>query len=244
MGNRFGGTELKKEKWFVIIWLFLAIAIAAMIVFPIGLKIIRLGIVLGIVLLLGSGIYFFWKNKVVRFILILVVGIIGLVMLIPGNDGNAENLRATYVSTLEKYEGVKYTWGGENKLGIDCAALVREGYIHANAKIGIKTLNPKLIKRAFFIWWNDCSADALGKEYKGMTTLIIRLDSMKSLDYTTIKQGDIIVAEKGFHTFVYIGDRLWLEANPEKGKVIKVTSELKEKEWASVPIKLMRWRNL
>ena len=232
---------MKKESILKLIWLALFVGVLIMIIFPISFGFIRLGIVIGLVTLLISGTYLFWQNIFTR----VVFGAIGLIVLciafLPGSNANTETLRNAYVESLQGYEGVKYIWGGENKIGIDCAALVREAYVDANIKVGVKTLNPKLVRNAFFVWWNDCGADALGNSYKGMTKLLFRAKSMDELDYSTIIPGDIIVAEKGFHTFAYIGSNTYIEADPVKGKVVKVASSAKSKNWKDVPIKLMRW---
>ena len=121
---------------------------------------------------------------------------------------------------------------------------MREGYIDANLKTGLKDANPRMIRRALYIWWNDCAADALGDGYKGMTKLVQRADSMEELDPAQTMPGDIIVPESGFHTFVYLGDGDWIEADPEKGKVLRINNADRSREWRDIPVKLLRWSEL
>jgi hypothetical protein len=235
------GGKVKKQNFFIIIWILLLVVEVIMVIFPIGTGLIRLGVVLDFVLLLSSGLYLFWRNNYLRLCFLLIGIIILLVIIIPGHNDNSKQLQNEYVHSLLEYENVRYVWGGENKIGIDCSGLVREGFIDANLKLGAKTLNPKLLRRAFFIWWYDCSADALGDSYRKMTILILKAQSMDELDYNNIELGDMIVAEKGFHIFAYIGDNTWIEANPDKGKTVKVSATEKAKAWKGIPIKLIRW---
>ena len=58
-----------------------------------------------------------------------------------------KTLRQKYVDSLVRYEGTKYVWDGENRLGIDCSGLVRKGLIDAAVRAGISTWNPRLIRR-------------------------------------------------------------------------------------------------
>ena len=235
---------MKKQKLFIIAWVVLWIIVLIMLIFPVGIGIFRLGIILGFIFLWSSGIYLFWRTIYIRVLFLLIAIVVLIIIIIPGHKANSKQLQNEYVNSLLGYENVRYIWGGENKNGIDCSGLVREGFINANFRVGIKTLNPKLIKRAFYIWWYDSSADALGNSYRQMTTLVLKAKSMDELDYNNIMPGDIIVAEKGFHTFAYIGSNTWIEANPDKGKTVKISSVEKAREWQDIPIKLVRWSEL
>ena len=68
--------------------------------------------------------------------------------LFPGREHDSRTTRE-YVTELLRYEGAKYIWGGENWLGIDCSGLVRSALITANYKLGILTLNPRLVGKGF-----------------------------------------------------------------------------------------------
>jgi hypothetical protein len=240
----FKEEKVKKQKLFIIAWITLLVIVISMLILPVGTGIIRLCIIFGLILLWSSGIYLFWRTIYLRALFLVIAIVVLLIILIPGHKDNSKQLQNEYVYSLLGYENVRYIWGGENKIGIDCSGLVREGFINANFKVGVKTLNPMLIRRAFFIWWYDCSADALGNSYRQMTTLVLKARSMDELVYNDIMPGDIIVAEKGFHTFAYIGDNTWIEANPNKGKTVKVSSDEKAMEWKDIPIRLMRWSEL
>lgn len=151
-----------------------------------------------------------------------------------------DDLRRNYVGSLLKYEGTRYIWGGENWLGIDCSGLVRSGLIAANYRQGILHLNPSLVREGFSLWWHDCSARALGEEYRGRTRLLVSAASINVIDYATILPGDIAVTDDGIHTLAYLGDRVWIEADPDVKKVIKVQAPAKN-PWFDQPVKVMRW---
>lgn len=235
---------MKRKRLFITVWVALWVILLTMLIFPVSIGFIRLSIILGFILLWSSGIYLFWRNVYLRVLFLLIAIVVLTIIIIPGKKANSKQLQNEYVNSLLAYENVRYIWGGENKIGIDCSGLVREGFINANLKIGVKTLNPRLIRRAFFIWWYDCSAEALGNNYRQMTTLVLKSREMDELDYNNIIPGDIIVAETGFHTFAYIGNNTWIEANPDKGKTVRITSDEKAKEWADIPIRVVRWSEL
>ena len=58
---------------------------------------------------------------------------------------DVQSLRSKYILAVQGYEGTPYVWGGENRMGIGCSGLVREGLIQANLQQGITTLNPTLV---------------------------------------------------------------------------------------------------
>ena len=151
-------------------------------------------------------------------------------------------LRDKYIKSLLNYEGTKYIWGGESKYGIDCSGLIRCGMINTNMKEGIKELNSRLIREALFLWWNDCSAKELGNGYRNKTIQIATAKSINEIDYRLLLPGDFVVTESGVHTLAYIGNQTWIEANPDKMKVIVETNPNYDNNWFNIPVKVMRWK--
>lgn len=225
-------------------WLILLLVVFGLALCPLGYNFIRIGIVGGGALLVLGGLFIFWKSLYVRFLLLAVCLLALLVIFLPGGKPDAGVLRSKYVSALLKYENTLYIWGGENRAGIDCSGLVREGYVDANRSLGISTLNPQLLRRAFFVWWNDCSASALGNEYLGMTKLVLKADAMEKLDYTLLKPGDIAVIGTGYHTFAYLGGERWIEASPLSGNVHKISGADRAQISAGALVRIMRWSEM
>lgn len=235
---------MKKQLLLAAIWVLGLVAVVLLMLLPVQGGAVRLGMVLGVIFLWIFGLFAFWKNLLLR-ILFGVVGIIAvLVILLPGRGADAGRLRNAYLDSLSGYEGVKYVYGGENRIGIDCSALVREAYVEAILKTGLMTLNPGLLRRAFFVWWHDSASDALMNGYQGMTVFVEKADSMDQLDYARIKPGDIMVAEKSLHTIAYLGNDTWIEADPAASKVVKVSTPVKARYWKRAHVQVVRWREL
>ena len=227
------------------LWWYLLIAVlVCLLLFPVGTRGIRYFIIIGGVVLVVAGFILYWKNLYLRYLLVALCLVCLLIITLPGRRADSGELRKEYLSSLSSYTNTRYIWGGENHLGIDCSGLVREGMVDANRSLGIKTLNMGLVRRSFYIWWNDCTARDLGNGYRQMTRPVLQADSMDALDYHKLMPGDILVNDDGVHTFAYLGDLMWIEASPVKGKVIKISGKEKAKEWGGIKIKIVRWSEL
>ena len=147
---------------------------------------------------------------------------------------------------LLTYEKVPYVWGGESKRGIDCSGLMRCALIDAEVRRGITSLNPSLVRAGFSLWWNDCSARAMKDEFQGRTHLLFTVDSINQIDSAEIKPGDIAVTSSGVHVLAYVGNKTWIEADPNEGaghQVIEVKTPARN-AWFNMPVHVMRWREL
>lgn len=231
------------QRLAIIIWLTMLIIVSCLVLFPIWWGIIRLGIVIGCIFLWVEAIYIVWNYQTVRTLCIIFTLLAIAFVSLPGNNGDPNKIREVYTEKLKKYEGVRYIWGGKNSRGIDCAGLVRKGYIDANVSLGIETGNPKLLRRAFFVWWYDCAADALGNEYRNMTTKIADAQSIDQFR-DLLQPGDLVVGlPDGFHVLAYLGNEQWIEADPTPGKVVVISTKRKAELWEGIPVRLVRWNN-
>lgn len=210
---------------------------------PVSYGIMRLGSVMLGSVIWASGLYLFWQQKPIRVICLIWALLVSLLILLPGRAADPNTLAAAYVQELNRYEGTQYFWGGENKLGIDCSGLVRQGLIQANWKLGVKSLNPALIRKGFELWWYDAGADALRDEYRNYTSRGIRVESINQLEPATIQPGDLAVTVDGEHILAYLGDRTWIEADPGEQKVIKIKTP-SNNVWFTTPVYILRWRQL
>lgn len=192
-------------------------------------------------LFLGLSIWLLaeWWRVAVASIILLCVAFVSL----PGRSIDVNGLRERYVDCVARYEGVRYCWGGESFLGIDCSGLVRRGMIDACLLEGISQFNPALVRHALFLWWNDCSAKALGNHYRGLTQKINRYEALNEISDAQLKKGDMAVTFDGAHVLVYSGNGRWVEADPIPRKVVevKVPSDLC---WFNVPVNIVRWKLL
>ena len=184
-----------------------------------------------------------WRSVALRSFHGALVLATALLCLGPGRPFIPESLRAQYLSSLLAYEGSAYVWGGETRLGIDCSGLVRKGLINASIHQGIRTLNPRLLRLAFDLWWHDATAKALGEGYRGLTKSIAQVPRLAGGLPVGLMLGDLAVTSDGVHVLVYLGDSRWLEADPYLGHVVLLRSTARN-PWLTVPVRLVRWRAL
>jgi hypothetical protein len=150
---------------------------------------------------------FSWRLKWLRLVVLTLslFMIVGLGM--PGRNTDKQALRERYIDTLRSYDGTRYVWGGENRLGIDCSGLIRVGLINANVCEGLQTLNPAPLRTGLSLWWQDCSARALGEEYRQSSRHLLDASSINQLDQTQLQPGDFAVTDDGVPVMAYLGGR-------------------------------------
>jgi len=165
------------------------------------------------------------------------------VLALPGRPFSQASLRAAAVNELRSFEGTRYVWGGENRLGIDCSGLVRQALIRASLKEGVSSLNGNLVRLAFSLWWFDSSALALRDEYRGTTSVLFEAPSINAVPTDRLAPGDFAVTSDGIHVLAFLEDHRWIEADPGLGRVVVVDTPTSN-PWFGVPIHLLRWRAL
>lgn len=178
-----------------------------------------------------------WNVKPLRFVLLGLVALCGVVLALPGRG--TDGLREAYVRALRTYEGDHYVWGGENHRGIDCSGLVRRAMVDANLHQGLTRLDGAALRRALELWLFDASASALGQQYRGWTRELFRAPSLVAADDSRLVPGDLAVTQDGLHVLVYLGDRKWIQADPVP---MRVHADVVEpKGWFTHPVVLLRW---
>ncbi|HAV62552.1 MAG TPA: hypothetical protein DCY13_09330 [Verrucomicrobiales bacterium] len=215
--------------------------IAAM--YPVEYRLSRVGLVVGLVLLLAGSLWLWWGNRLMRFSVVgLMVAALILVAL-PGREADTEELRSAYANSLRGYAGTRYIWGGERSLGIDCSGLVRRGLINAQFRRGLLTMNGRLIRQALHLWWHDCSANALKDRHRDLTQTLFEQADIVSADHDRLQIGDLAVTRDGVHVLAYLGDHNWIQADPDLGRVLTVGLPTTN-HWFHHPVVFMRWRTL
>jgi len=230
----------KRELSLLKRWVALWPITAGIILYPINNFPLRIVSLLGLATLWIGLLYFYWRRTVIRLAAVVVAGCAGLFLVCPGRDFDAEALRRKYVSSLMAYQGTRYIWGGENRLGIDCSGLVRSGLIVANYEQGFSTLNPRLVREGLSLWWHDCSARALGEEYRNRTRILFSAQSINEVDYTKLLSGDLAITEDGIHVLAHLGAGKWIEADPQEKHVIALSAP-GTNAWLREPVRLVRW---
>jgi hypothetical protein len=227
-----------------LLWCLTLFLLVVLLIQPIGYGLMRLAIVGSVVAILSGILYLWWRRVAVRIATMLLTLVLMLFLLSPGRPVNVELLRAEYIRSLHTYLGTTYVWGGENRWGIDCSGLVREGLIQANLQQGITTLNPTLVRQGLAMWWFDLSALALRDGERGWTTRLFRAENINSIDSTQLLAGDLVATVDGQHILAYVGRNTWIEADPGYHKVMVVTVPDPVNIWFGVPVYALRWQQL
>lgn len=232
---------LKRQLWKR--WLLLWPMTAALYFYPINNRFIRITLLLLGIVLIGGLLGFYWQRRRLR--LTILTGLVGagIFLMLPGTFPNPLSLRQRYLNALQSFENTRYVWGGEGKLGIDCSGLLRASLIKAFICEGLQTVNPKAIRLGIELWWNDCSARALGEEYKTLTKRLFEYPALNELQHEQLQPGDLAVTGDGLHVLAYLGDQKWIQAEPNIKKVISLTAP-STNEWFQTPVRLMRWHAL
>lgn len=231
---------LRRLPWFL--WIGACVVLCACLAFPITNTLIRLVTVTCVVAVWFGLIALLWRRTIARFSLLGFTGIVAAFMLLPGKaNPNCDALRDGYAERLRCYEGVTYVWGGEGPTGIDCSGLIRRGLIDAFIFAGLRNLDPGLVRRAAALWWSDCRASALGQCRDGITTPVSEAPSVNRLDHAAVLPGDLAVTANGVHVMAYLGDHIWIEADPGVGRVVAVPVPAPDNPWFRVPIRVVRW---
>ena len=142
-------------------------------------------------------------------------------------------LQDKYVTALIHYKGKQYApYGSDN--GISCSTLVRQALIDA---LGVDSNSRTVIEA------HPCSSEGLKQGCSGGLRLILHASSLKTIDYTKLKKGDIAVLGNtwGIHTMAYIGDETWIHADPIAGKVIESKIPDEDDDWINYQVNVMRW---
>ena len=220
-------------KWFVVLW-------AILLVFPIEYQATRLLLIAGAVLGWVEAMCLWWQAKLVRAGLVAMTVVFAAIVSLPGRPVKPESLGADYCHGLRLYRGVRYVWGGEGFLGIDCSGLVRKGFVWGQLLQGMRTFNGTPIREALVLWWRDASAKALRDGIHGYTRQLFSAESIAKADHSRLRPGDLAVTADGIHIMAYLGNGTWIEADPTAHRVIEITLPTTN-QWFRLPVVFLRW---
>ena len=117
------------------LWIWLGIVTLIIGLWPIEYGITRCAFGVGLVFTWVGALIFFWRRRALRVVLvsIAVFGIVACCL--PSRAVNSQQLSSDYVKMLRCYCGVRYVWGGEGFLGIDCSGLPRKALVWHNSSM-------------------------------------------------------------------------------------------------------------
>jgi hypothetical protein len=218
-----------------------AAVLALLLAYPVRTLFIRSSIIacgVGILLLTTAILwrFRFWRWVPMAF---AVCGV--ALMILPGRAVDRNALRNRYVQSLLHYEGTRYVWGGENRLGVDCSGLLRAALVDACWVEGIERGNPTLLRRAAWLWWHDESAAQMAADYLQVTERVGDAAPLKARPNEELAAGDFAVTADGSHVLAYAGEGRWIEADPYQMKVL-VMEPGSTSPWWDVKVVPGRWR--
>lgn len=188
-------------------------------------------------------LWWFWPQTKLRYAWLGGSGLLLALLVFGGRAPAADQLQQAYVSALQRYEGSPYVWGGENHLGIDCSGLARAAMIDAQLQMGLTQVSPAAFRQALSIWFYDAGADTLAAGFRGKTRQVLTTPAINQLDHQQLQPGDMMVDAKGVHAMIYLGDKTWIEADPNAMRVIRVTVPTNN-HWFQIPSRIVRWQSL
>ncbi|MEI6561779.1 MAG: NlpC/P60 family protein [Verrucomicrobiota bacterium] len=219
--------------------------LAALVLYPLSLGWIRATGAALMGLLAAGLLGLCWPYRFLRWTLLGVYIALALFAALPGStDYDRAALRQEVAQALQRYEGVRYVWGGEGCWGIDCSGLVRRGMIDGTFLYGARTLNPYLLRQAIRLWWHDVSAQDMQLGARGNAKKITEEKSLALLNDKNLHPGDFAITSNGVHALAYLGDHVWIEADPGEMKVLQVNARTAKNDWLRVPVSILRWRLL
>lgn len=222
------------------IWIWIAILTVIVCLYPVEYQITRIAVVAGLATTWTGGLLLWWKRKAIRVVLLVMGGLPAIAVCLPRRSVDPDLLAPDYSRGLRLFRGVRYVWGGEGLLGIDCSGLVRKGLVWGQLYHGLRTFNGTPIRDAIALWWHDSSALALRDGYRGWTTELFRADSIAGFDHSMLKPGDLAVTADGMHVMAYLGTSTWIEADPGVHRVIEVVPPTGN-PWFKTPVVFVRW---
>jgi hypothetical protein len=209
--------------------------------YPVGSRILRLGLLVAVGGAWLGLLILAWKKKPVRIALLALPLLIGVPFLLPARPLDQNELRRDYLQRMAGFEGTRYHWGGENSLGIDCSGLPRRALRESLLSYGIRNADGGALRMVLEQWWFDASARALSEGYRDYTVPLATFGTIEKMDYAGLAPGDLAVTTDKRHVLAYAGDDRWIQADPGIGFVATRHGRTAKNPWFQREVTLHRW---
>ncbi len=182
-----------------------------------------------------------WNRKPLRVVALVLPSLAAIPFILPGGKIDEDELRQNYVRRMGEFQGTNYFWGGESSRGIDCSGLPRRSLRDALLEYGFEHINGDAFRGYVEQWWFDASAKALGEGYRAYTTPLGITGTIRDMDYSGLVPGDLAVTTSGVHILAYVGEGLWIQADPGIGSVATLNGRTGDNDWFLTPVTTHRW---
>jgi NlpC/P60 family len=230
------------HRWLWLLAVGQVVVFIALALWPINSFMVRAPMIFLAITLWATVVALGWNHRILRSFVIILPVLAMIALLLPARAVQVEDLRERVVAALRQYEGVVYLWGGENAHGIDCSGLVRRARMDAEWSYAFAHADPAAVRRALSIWWNDQSAQAMGRHDRGTTVFLEKVSSLSGCPPERYLPGDFAILNE-IHVVAALGNGVWIEADPSQGRVL-VLPFGSENAWLKVPATLVRWQIL
>lgn len=208
---------------------------------PVNSKLLKLALMVCVTGVWIGFTFFSWKYKPLRFFA-LILPLLGVIpFVLPSSEIDTAKLRADYVRRMSEFEGTEYHWGGESGRGIDCSGLPRRALRDALLAYGFKHSNGRAFREYVTQWWFDASAKALSEGYRDYTKQLETSGTIKEISYEHLIPGDLAITSNGVHMLAYVGNGLWIQADPGEKSVITMNGRQDNNTWFQMPMTTHRW---
>lgn len=228
-----------------ILWWITLFTLAGVAAYPVGGSSSRVAEVIFAGAWLVESIGLAWRHRWLRWTLLALCALAALFVTMPGRQRfDRMELRQQTVLALKHYAGVRYFRGGENRLGMDGAGLVRRGAIDALFRCGLQQGNPVLVRRAAVLWWQGGGVRELLGGAGGKAQRLYEVKTMAGMDDSRLHPGDFAMAQNGTWAGCFLGNHLWIHAGADTVNVTLANLCAAGVSPVQGPVMLLRWRHL
>jgi hypothetical protein len=223
------------RRFVIIVTLGAAAGLVLVLAYPVSSTLTKLLLVGLGALVWGGCLFSVWRNRGLRWSMLALLCLSGLMLLLPARPVDRAALREAYVARLRGFEGTTYVWG---------SGLPRRALRDALWWYGLRHADGGALRQSLEQWWFDTSARAMGEGYRGFTVPAGPEFMINQMEDHELQPGDLAVTRSGIHVLVYAGAGRWIQADPVIGHVATLHGHHDTNSYFKTLVTPHRWRVL